>query len=47
MPVLLWKGTYDFQTENGNILNDWLEAQPIVQLKKHKNYEDNLRFIHF
>ncbi len=40
MPVLCEKGTYDFQTENGNILNDWLEAQPIVQLKKHKNYED-------
>lgn len=40
MPVLCEKGTYNFQTENGNILNDWLEAEPIAQLEKHKNYGD-------
>lgn len=40
MPVLCEKDTYNFQTENGNILNDWLEAEPFTQLAKHNQYEE-------
>lgn len=40
MPILCEKNIYNFQTENGNLLNDWLEAEPITQLTKHNQYEE-------